>query len=280
VFEYLDYRAYLRDHFAFAKARRSLSHRGLARRARLSSPSFLALVMNGKRNLAPETAARVATACSLENEAADYFVQLVSFNQARDTDTRRAAYDRLRTFARWRRIHALDLARDTYHARWYLPAIRELAASDSFVSDPRWIANRLRPRIRVTQARSALRTLLELGLLAYDAKGRLRQTDAVVSSGPETGSVHMAQFHRAMMERASAAIDAFPREQRDIGSVTLCIDEDTLMRIKKRIQEFRRELLDEESGARSKARVVQINIQLFPLSDHVTQGDVVRRRRR
>jgi uncharacterized protein (TIGR02147 family) len=269
VFAYLDYREYLRDYFAFGKVRHSLSHRTFARRARFASPSFVKLVMEGRRNLSASTAVRVASACHLEDREAEYFTRLVAFTQARDTDTRRAAYDRLTSFTRWRRIHALDLASDAYHAHWYLPAIRELAATESFVPDPKWIASQLRPRIRTAQARAALRTLVELGLLREDARGRLRQTRVSVTSGVETGSLHMAEFHRAMMQRASASIDLFPREQRDVGSVTLCVDDETLTRLKSRIQEMRRELLDEEATARSRTRVVQINIQLFPLSESV-----------
>ncbi len=266
VFAYLDYRAYLRAHFAFARER-GLSHRGLARRAGIRSPSFLKSVMDGEKSLATRTALRVAKACRLEGESAEYFAHLVAFNQARDDDTKRASYERLRAFGRWRRIHALDLARDEYFSCWYLPAIRELVSSESFVEDPRWIARQLRPRLKVTQVRKALRTLESLGLLQRDAEGKLRQTDAAVTSGLETGSLQLARFHRAMMQRASEAIDLFPREERDLGALTLCIDDEGLARLKKRVQEFRRELLlDEPRFAGRRNRVVQINVQVFPLS--------------
>lgn len=270
VFTYLDYRLFLRDHYEFAKARRSLSYRGLARRSGVRSPSFLKHVIDGHKNLAPETASRVAAACGLEGDAADYFQRLVKFNQARDTDSQRFAYEQLQGFARWRRIHALELARDAYFARWYIPAIRELAASDAFVDDPRWIAQQLKPRIKASEAALALRTLVRLGLLMRDREGRLRQTEAIVSSGRETGSIMLAQFHRAMMERASAAIDAFAREERDLGALTLCVDEEGLAKLKARLQEIRRELLLEEPAlAGKRTRVVQINFQMFPLTERV-----------
>ncbi|MCA9611763.1 MAG: TIGR02147 family protein [Sandaracinus sp.] len=266
VLAFLDYRAYLRAYFAFAQER-GLSHRGLARRAGLRSPSFLKSVMEGNKTLAAKTAARVARACRLEAEGVEYFVCLVAFNQARDADTKRVAYERLQTFGRWRRIHALDLARDEYFSCWYLPAIRELVASEAFVEDPRWIAKQLRPRVKVPEARKALRTLESLGLLQRDDEGRLRQTDTSVSSGLETGSLQLARYHRTMMARASEAIDTFAREERDLGSLTLCVDDEALARLKRRLQEFRRELLlDEPSLAGRRNRVVQINLQMFPLS--------------
>ena len=266
IFTYLDYRAFLRDYFAFGQTR-GLSHRGLARRAGIRSPSFLLTVMDGRKTLAGPTAARVASACRLEGDAAEYFSCLVAFNQANHADAKGAAYERLKSFARWREIHALDLARDDYFAQWYLPAIRELAATDAFVEDPRWIARQLRPRIKVSEARRALRALISLGLLSHDDDGRLRQTNATVSSGLETGSVQMARFHRAMMERASDAIDSVPRELRDLGTLTLCVDDEGIAELKRRMQTFRRELLlDEASFAGRRDRVVQINLHLFPLT--------------
>ena len=55
VFDYLDYRAYLRDYYAYAKsARRGFSHRTFSRRAGLGSPNHLKRVMEGRQNGQPE----------------------------------------------------------------------------------------------------------------------------------------------------------------------------------------------------------------------------------
>jgi uncharacterized protein (TIGR02147 family) len=69
-----------------------------------------------------------------------------------------------------------------------------------------------------------------------------------------------------MLARASEAIDRIPREEREISSVTLCVSHDTLLRLKARIREFRRELLQLAELEGEPERVVQINFQLFPLS--------------
>jgi len=267
VFAYLDYRAYLRDHYRWGKKHRNLSHRAFARRAGVKSPSFLKRVMESKRNLSEQSAERVGEACRLEGEALTYFQDLVRFNQAKTSDERRVAYERLQGFARYRRVHTLEVHRDAYHAHWYLPAIRELAGSPLFRDDPKWIANNLRPRIKVSEAKAALRTLEEMGLLERDEDGALRQTDAIVSTGPETASVHLARFHKGMIARGAASIDEFPSPERDISSLTLCVDANGLQRLKRRIQAFRRELLLDDALSEGLARqVVQVNFQLFPLS--------------
>ena len=124
VFEYVDYRAFLRDYYAHEKrVRRSFSHRAFSRRVGLGSPNHLKRVMDGERNLTVEMAERFAGALALSGEAAEYFVQLVRFGQARSSVERARAYEKLAGFKAYRRTRKLDLAHAAYHSTWYLPAI-------------------------------------------------------------------------------------------------------------------------------------------------------------
>jgi uncharacterized protein (TIGR02147 family) len=266
VFTFLDYRAFLRAYYEDRKARRNFSFRAFSRRANLRSPNYLKLVMDGERNLGDEMAERFAGALGLRGEEARYFLQLVAFNQARTVEERNACYARLRRHRRFRETHRLDRAQDLYHSRWYLPAVRELVAAEAFVEDPAWIAQRLLPPISVSEAREALDSLLALGLIERDEDGTLRRTESTVSTGPEVASLHLANFHRTMMDHARGSLDRIPHGERDISSLTLCLGEDGLDRIKQAIQRFRRELLEIEELESAPRQVVQINFQLFPLS--------------
>ena len=152
------------------------------------------------------------------------------------------------------------------NSTWYLPAIREMVASSNFREDAAWIAQQLIPPIRKSEAQQALNTLVQLGLLVRDAKGRLCQADAAVSTGSETRALHVANYHRAMMQHAAGAIDAVPPSDRDISSLTLCLSAEGLRRFKARIQRFREELVALSMTEDDPEQVVQINFQLFPLS--------------
>jgi uncharacterized protein (TIGR02147 family) len=267
VFQYLDYRAFLRDWYrAHNRDGRSFSFRAFARRAGLKSPNYLKLVMDGERNLTPQTAERFAKGLGLEDDGASYFVDLVGFNQASSQAERNKQYARLTSFRGYRKAHKIDLAHAAYHSAWYMPAIREMAASPSATSDPDWIAEKLVPAITRTEAQRAIETLVALGLLVRDADGRLRQVDSLVSTGPEVQGLHIANYHRAMMERAAASIDLVAPEERDISSLTLCVAEDGLRRFKERVKRFRRELLELSALDDDPVQVIQINFQLFPLT--------------
>lgn len=267
VFDYLDYRAFLRDFYLHQKkTKRSFSYRAFSRRAGLSSPNYLKRVMDDERNLSPEMMGRFATACGLTGQAAEYFENLVCFNQAKTSSDRARYYGRLTGYRQYRKAHKLEMAHAAYHATWYLPAIREMVVRDDFEADPAWIAKRLLPPVTVAEARRALSTLLELGLLVQDRDGKLVQADPVVSTGSEMPALHIAMYHRMMMERAAASIDLVPSEDRDISSLTLCLDDHGLRRLKERIQRFRRELIELSTLVESPAQVVQLNLQLFPLT--------------
>ncbi|HEY5957808.1 MAG TPA: DUF4423 domain-containing protein, partial [Polyangiaceae bacterium] len=122
------------------------------------------------------------------------------------------------------------------------------------------------PRIPTEEAQRALQTLLALGLLVKDDAGRIRQADALVTTGPGPLGHHVVNYHRAMLERAAAAIEAVPRDEREISSLTLCVSQEMLLDLKERIREFRRELMQMTELSGTPERVVQLNFQLFPLS--------------
>lgn len=267
VFDYVDYRAYLRDFYRAKKAEsRAFSFRQFSRRAKLKSPNALKRVMEGDRNLTRDMARKFARACGLEGDAREYFEHLVDFEQAKTVAERDAAYAELSGFRRYRQAHKLEVAHAAYHSHWYIPAIRELAAAKDFKADPRWIAKQMVPKITVAEAKRALRTLRELGFLVEDESGSLVQADEVVSTGPEMQHVHIARYHMMMMERAVASIDLVAPEQRDISAITLLVGPDGLERLKRRVQRFRRELIQLSLLDKRGAQVVQMNFQMFPLS--------------
>src|SRR5688572_3603188 len=139
VFAYLDFRAYLRDYYDARKASsRAFSYRSFSRRAGLTSPNYLKLVIDGSRNLSADMAVRFADACGLKGDDARYFIDLVAFGQAAKPSERERHYARLTSFQRYRSAHRLDLAHAAYFSAWYMPAIRELAARADFDARPEW----------------------------------------------------------------------------------------------------------------------------------------------
>lgn len=268
VFKFHDYRSFLRDFYAQNKAGRyGFSLRAFSKRAQLRSSNYLKLVMDGARNLTQEMAPRFAEACGLRGQATEYFVALVAFNQAKSVKDRDRAYARLSRLSRYREVHHLSRAQEAYHAHWYIPVIRELAVRRDFREDPRWVASRLMPAITPREAEQAIEVLVELGLLVRDRRGRLGQTQHLVQTPDTPLGQHISRYHRVMLERAAEAIDGVPKEQRHIESLTLCLSEARIRDLKARIDSLCGEILQEYQADDDSRRVVQLNMQLFPVTE-------------
>lgn len=270
VFRYQDYRRFLADEYtARKKSVYGFSYRSFAQRVGSTAPNYLKLITDGQRNLTSEMAARFALALDLSSEEQAFFCDLVAFNQASTAAERQHRYEALGRHRRYRQAFRLERAHATYHSEWYVPAIRELASTAAFRSDPKWIAKKLRPSITPREAEAALKVLVELGLLTVDAEGTYRQVDPLVSTGDDAPlGHHIVTYHRKMMEQAAIALDEVPRAEREIASLTLAVSPAEAARLKERLYALRQELLQSSLEAPSEERteVIQINLQLFPLT--------------
>jgi uncharacterized protein (TIGR02147 family) len=271
VFRYRDYREFLAAFYAQGKAG-GLSYRGFARVAGLGAPNYLKLVIDGKRNLSAEMAERFARACRLNEESTQYFTLLVAFNQAGDDGERNALHEELSRFARFRTSQRLDLAQKEYHSSWFIPAIRELVTCPGFNEDAAWIAAQLEPSISEKEAAHALEVLQRLGLLERGEAGRLVQATRAVTTGQQASGLYIRNYHTELMQRAVHAMHHLPAEERYISALTLSASPATWAEVRRRVIEFRQELVALCDADPDPSRVVQLNLQLFPLSRGIESG--------
>lgn len=267
VFDYLDYREYLRDYFEAAKENiPAFSHRYFARRAGFGSSNYVHLVMNGKRNLSVESLRQVIDGLGLNAEEAEFFSGLVNFNQAKDPQAKDEAFEKVAASRRFRQAREIDHSTWEYLSHWYYPAIREMAARPDFQNDPDWIASQLWPAITPAKARKAMRLLFDLGLLEEAEDGTVRRVSPSLTTGHEVRAVAVRNYHRQMLERAVEAVDLKPAALREVSGMTTCIRRDTVDELKGRIRQFRETLMERCDADEDPEIVYQINIQMFPLS--------------
>jgi uncharacterized protein (TIGR02147 family) len=267
VYDYLDYRAFLRDHFAASKqAHAHYSFRYFARKAGLQSSNFLKLVMDGKRNLGAQALEGFVKALKLGADEATFFRDLVELAQAETVADKNRAFERVAANRRFRKARRIEGPLFKLLSRWYYPAVRELAARTDFREDPKWVAQQLWPPITTGQAKNAIATLLELGLLVRDGGGKLQRGEPSFTTGHEVRSMVMPAYHRQMIERAAWAVDNVPPDQRDVSAQTVCIRASSLADLKARVHRFREEMLERCDSETEPERVYQLCIQLFPMS--------------
>ena len=269
LFSYLDYRRYLKDWFDWKQSRNPhFSHRVFARLAGQKNPSLLGQVIAGRRNLTARTTRAFCRAMSLDDEESSFFGMLVELDRAANNTERNRIWDRISASRRFQQARRIEGESFRYHSRRYFPAIRELAARPDFVADPAWIAAALRPRITAEQAADALTSLQEMGLLREDASGHLRPAEATLATPHEIRDLAAHNYHAGMLSLASEAMARFPAEERHFGALTVTVPRAMLPQLKEEIAAFQERLLHRcDSITAPGEQVMQLNIQLFPLSD-------------
>jgi len=269
LYEYLDYRQYLRDLYTSLnkkEERRFFSLRYFSRAAGFSSPNYLKLVMDGARNLTQKSIRKFSRALKLDSEETEFFENLVYMNQSPSTEEKNHYYARLSQSQPYLEAKGLEKDQYEYFTQWYYAVIREMILMPHFRENPQWIADQLVPKITGREAAQAIELLVRLGLLRRDPQGRLEQAERNITSGEIVRHLALCNFHRSMMQRAQESIDAIPGEERDISAITIAIHTAKVPELKKKMAEFRKEvhaLLGDEKGPNA---VYQINFQVFRLT--------------
>ena len=267
VYEFVDHRAYLKAYYEAEKQRRpAFSYRYFARRAGQSSPNFLKLVIEGKRNLGKESIPAFAKALDLDAEQAAFFAELVAFSQATTTEEKNRHFVRIAASRNFRKARRIEGELFEYLSHWYIPAVRELAARPDFHDEAKWIAAELRPTVSAREAAHAMKVLLSLGLLVKQADGRVDRGEPSWTTGHEVTSFAVVNYHQEMLRRASDAIASVVQAEREISSLVVCVSLDTLPEIKRRMHAFHEELMALCDADKSPEIVYQIGMQCFPLS--------------
>jgi transcriptional regulator with XRE-family HTH domain len=149
-------------------------------------------------------------------------------------------------------------------ADWHHYAILELTRTDDFRPDLRWIARAL--GVPHGEVFAAVERLRRMGLLetAEDGSWSCARNNTTTAHAPST--IALRHLQAQILEQAKAALVEVPIERRDQSSITMAVDARRLPEAKRRIREFRRELMEFLEGGSSKHAVYQLSVSLFPVS--------------
>lgn len=267
IFDYLDYRGFLRDFFREQKRKHSFfSFRFLSQKTG-SDPAHIARVFQGKRHLSEKSLAPFVALCKFSDEEKNYFDKLVAYNTARTERQAKQAFEALLA-ASSLKANILRSDQYTFYTEWYYTAIRALTAMRSLtMRDCAAIARMLTPPISAMEAKNAVRLLLRLGLVTQDEKGVLHCSDTHISSGPKWLSHAVKTFQAETIRLGLESLERHPKEVRDISTVTIGIKKDRMEEMRARIAEFRKSIMHLAEEDHDPDDVYQFNIQLFPLTD-------------
>jgi uncharacterized protein (TIGR02147 family) len=266
IYDYTDYRQYLRDYYAEQKAKNpAFSYRYFAKRAGFNSSGLYKDIVDGRTGITRSLVLRFATAMKLSSRQQEYFETMVYFNEAKTVEEKKLYFERLMKYHNSKAFR-VDAGQYEYYSKWYYIAVRELLATGNFKDDYSAMARSLNPAIRTEQAKKAVELLKDLGFIQKDKNGHYKAVDKILTTGTEIKSLAVANFQRAMMDLARDAIDRHPVEHRNISTVTFSVSRETYDDIKAELVASRKRILGMVERGENETMVCQLNMQLFPLT--------------
>lgn len=266
LFSYQDYRLFLKDWYeAIKKTRASFSYRAFSKRAGFKSTNFFLLVMTGQRNLTEESLNKFVVGLSLNKQEQDFFKHLVFFNQAKTNEEKDLHYHRLLQSRKFSQLKPIEKQQYDYYNAWYHPVIRELVVSDLYDGTALSIAQRLFPAVTVAQVEKSIELLEALGFITKKGS-RWEQASAIVSTGAQVSSLIVHKYHSLVLDMTKEVLNSRPASERDVSTMTLGIVKQRLPELKKKVRDFRQEVLKMVSGDVNPELVVQLNMQLIPVT--------------
>lgn len=266
---YLDYRQYLSDKYQELRDKKpQISLRFVGDKIGIDHSSFLK-VLQGKRHL---TRSHVEPLCKLlkfGKEQREYLVALMEFNKARTDSGKRTAFERLSSLAS-PSMHSVERNQYKFYTRWYYNAVRALLSLVPKPTSPEELGKRLRPAISAREARDALNLLENVHLVRKTPDGSYLLYDKYVTTGNHWRSDAIREFQRRYISLAEESFERHPVELRDISTVTVTIDTGMIDRVRERIAELRSDIL--KMATQDADRVYQLNVQLFPLTENLSDA--------
>lgn len=273
IYNYLNYREYLKDFFLEQKQfRNPLTHRCVLKKMGVTSTGFLSNVLSGRKNLTKEMSKKLGKIIDLAVREQHYLSQMISYSQAKSIEEKKQYLDELLAMRR-SELSYISKEQLSLFSKWYYVYIRDLLCFFHFKDDYSALAKMLDPPIKPEEAEAAVHELERLGFITKDNDGCYRVSQPVVSTGDEVHSVQLANFQLATMDLAKRSLEKHSRDRRDISFVSLTLSEKSFAAAKSEVQSFRKKMLLLAGDEELPDRICQCNIQLFPVTRQAGSAD-------
>jgi uncharacterized protein (TIGR02147 family) len=265
IFEYLDYRDLLKDAFEERKAKSPLYGYRMMAEALGQDTSNIFRILQKDAHLPARCQSRAIEYLGLTNRSAEYFVLLIAYARERSPEARHEILEKALAL---RDVECRQLADKEveFFRDWWIAPIRALLEVVGGKAQASALAKRLKPEVSETEVEKALTLLLELGLVKKASSGRLVLSEAHLNANGKEKAEAVRSYQRQVLALASESIERFPKEQRDVSTLTLAVDEAAFKELREMMREFRQQVQKRVEETPHPDRVMQLSMAFFPLA--------------
>lgn len=263
VFEYLDYRVYLKEAYEERKSESPFySYRMMAEAFGLF-PSNVFRILHGDGHLPARCHSRALEFLGLSGRSAEYFLLLVSYARERSAKAKGEILEKAMTLRDVAR-HPLETSELEYFSNWWTCVVRALLEITDGRAVPGELAGCTVPAVAEADVRASLKLLVELGLVKKASSGRLVPAQAHLTAGGPAKARAVRGFQRQILALASESLERFAPDDRDVSTLTLSMDELAFREIRELVRECRRQIQKRVEECRDSDRVMHLSMAFFP----------------
>lgn len=265
IFEYKNYRDYMRDYYAYRKRTGSFSWREFSNMAGFSSPVYLKLVCEGKTRLSKVKMRLVGVAMQLSGAELEYFEQMVAFDNAQKDSAKKQALSKMEKMSFEQKARIVDSEALEFYESWVNPVVRELAPMMPG-AHPKELAAACFENVSAERIRQSLIFLTRTNFLKKLDDNVYAQTEKNVVGSKEVLPMALRSMHKLMAAFALGAVEKYSPKERHFLGVTLGCDEETYARIVDEIESCHKKVLLIANKCKKPNKVYRLNYQLFPFA--------------
>jgi len=264
IFDYLDYRAFLRERLVAIHCNNSRhSQRWVAKNAGFQSLHLLSMILSGARHLAKDKLEPLAKVLKLSVRETEYFQLIHELSEATHHAEQQSILRRIQIAFKNGMFSYFGDDAVMALSTWYLGAIAQLTVLPDFQDSPSWVASRL--GLSEEEAQDGLHFLKKHNFLSYQ-DNRLTRSQPSLHNFGKLPPMAVASYHMQIFEKAYHSLSK-SRDQKYVESLTLAIPREHLPKLTEKIKGFCREFdLDAESTTDTRTDVWQLAIAFFTLT--------------
>ena len=277
VNDYLNSREYLRDFYIYKqkthKGVRAYNYAHFSAAADIKSPSYLKLIIEGKRNLSKDMALKFAKAMKISKSDTKEFCVLVEYTQESNPLKRNEFLQELESLRVDKRIKSGEIKKDTFErvpnwVAWVLYALVDQKGVDFSIDSLKEV---LRHKVKPDTIEKSLHALIEQGQLKKQEDGSITKGEPITDSGAEEIPVELIRKIQSELNyRGMESLFEDSAKEREFGALTVSLTKEEFERYRFELRQLRKKIHKEVSVAREQEkgdRVYQLNLQLFPITD-------------
>ena len=266
VFEYQEYREYLKDMIAHLKSTNSRKYSLRKVAAALDiSPTLLSLILSGKRHLGKNKLSKIASYLMLTEREKSYLSNLMTFNDSPNREIRDNALQKMSTFKEFESYRRKDVVGFKYLTKWYNVAIREMANLKKFKLDKAWIQSRLAFKVYQKEIDESLKFLIDNNLITQNEEGKYIASENINCSGG-IFKLSLGEFYKQLSGLLPESIDKISSSKRHLLGHTVTLNSSNYNEAVGILEDALGKIRELDNKATKNTEVYHISLHAIPLT--------------